>query len=86
VWGWTRQPEARGRAMTTVFDMTAIDPNEPIPDGMVWNIRYRDGRAKAPPVRVTDEEIWDRLAFLCRNLCNSARKPPVPYLHRSSAP
>lgn len=30
---------------------------------MVWNMRHRDGRAKAPPVRVTDEEIWDRLAF-----------------------
>jgi mannonate dehydratase len=63
VGGWNRQPEARGRAMTTVFDMTAIDPNEPIPDGMVWNMRYRDGRAKAPPVRVTDEDNWDRLAF-----------------------
>ena len=21
---------------------TAIDPDEPIPDGMVWNMRYRD--------------------------------------------
>lgn len=77
VWGWTRQRLARGSAMTTVFDIEAIDPKEPIPDGMVWNMRYRDGRASAPPVRVTDEEIWDRLAFFLHELVPVAEEAGV---------
>ena len=36
-------------------------PDEPIPDGMVWNVRYRDGRTLTPPVRVSDAELRDRL-------------------------
>ena len=33
--------------------MAAIDPDEPIPDGMVWNMRYRDGaRLRASRARV----------------------------------
>ena len=46
-----------------VFDMAAIDPNEPIPDGMVWNMRYRDGRTLTPPGRLSDAELRDRLSF-----------------------
>ena len=48
---------------TIVFDSVAIDPDEPIPDGMVWNMRCRDGRTLTPPVRVSDAEIWDRLSL-----------------------
>ncbi len=36
--------------ITVVFDMDAIDPDEPIPDGMVWNMRYREGVPGAAPV------------------------------------
>ena len=43
----------------------AIDPDEPIPDGMVWNMRYRDGSAPArAPVSVSDAELWERLAVV----------------------
>ena len=77
VWGWTRRPEARAGAMTTVFDMAAIDPDEPIPDGMVWNMRYRDGHASAPPVRVADAELWDRLSYFLRELVPVAEEAGV---------
>jgi mannonate dehydratase len=77
VWGWTRRPEARAGAMTTVFDMAAIDPDEPIPDGMVWNMRYREGRADAPPVRVSDAELWDRLGHFLSELVPVAEEAGV---------
>jgi mannonate dehydratase len=77
VWGWTRRRAARGDAATTVFDLAEIDPNEPIPDGMVWNMRYRPERAGALPVGVSDEELWDRLAFFLRELLPVAEEAGV---------
>ena len=66
-----------GGAITTVVDMAAIDPDEPIPDGMVWNMRYRDPRASLSPVRVTDAELWDRLAFFLGELVPVAEEAGV---------
>ena len=77
VWGWTRRAEARGRAMTTVFDIEAIDPDEPIPDGMVWNMRYRDARTLTPPVRVSDAELWDRVTWFLKELVPVAEEAGV---------
>lgn len=77
VWGWTRRAEARGGAMTTVFDMAAIDPDEPIPDGMVWNMRYRDARPSTPPVRVSEAELWDRLSTFLKELVPIAAEAGV---------
>ncbi len=68
VWGWTRGPYARGGAMSVGFDADRIDPATPIPDGMVWNMRVRDGRRDAEPVRVTDEELWQRLEWFLKEL------------------
>jgi mannonate dehydratase len=44
VWGWQRGPFARGNAQSVGFDSTRIDPDLPMPDGMVWNMRYRAAR------------------------------------------
>jgi mannonate dehydratase len=57
--------------------MAAIDPDEPIPDGMVWNMRYRDARAPSPPLRVSDAEIWDRLAWFLTELVPVAEEAGV---------
>ncbi len=62
VWGWTRDRYARGGALSVGFDAAAIDPDAPIPDGVVWNMRYRPARPGAEPVAVSHEELWDRLA------------------------
>jgi mannonate dehydratase len=63
--------------VTTVFDMAAIDPGEPIPDGMVWNMRYREGRAGAPPLSVSDAALWDRLAFFLKEMVPVAEEASV---------
>jgi mannonate dehydratase len=61
VWGWQRGPFARGGAMSVGFDGELTDLDAPIPDGVVWNMRYRPGLEGAPPVNVSSEELWSRL-------------------------
>jgi len=91
VWGWTRRPVARGGAETAAFDMGAIDSESPIPDGMVWNMRYRPERPGAPPVSVSEAELWERLTGFLKELVPVAAEagvrlaahpddPPVPRL------
>ena len=63
VWGWVRGPFARGGAMSVGFDAGAIDMQEPIPDGMVWNMRYAQGRPGATVAPVSSEELWERAAY-----------------------
>ncbi len=65
VWGWRRGPLARGGAQSVGFDIAAINPDLPIGDGIVWNMRYRAAKAGVAPVSVSDAELWQRLtAFL----------------------
>jgi mannonate dehydratase len=68
VWGWSRGPFSRAGAISVGFDLSAIDPDLPIPDGVLWNMRYRRGRADAPPLSVTGEQIWARLEAFLREL------------------
>ena len=77
VWGWVRRPIARGGAMTVAFDQDAIDADAPIPDGMVWNMRYRNERPGASPVRVSDEELWRRLSDFLLELVPVAEEAGV---------
>ena len=77
VWGWTRGPYARGNAMSVGFDADAIDPDTPIPDGVVWNMRYRPARPGAEPITVSNEEIWDRLTDFLRQMVPVAAEAGV---------
>lgn len=77
VWGWQRKRLGRGGAVTAVFDADAIEAQAPIPDGMVWNMRYRPGRADAPPVAVGEAELWERLAFFLAELVPVAEEAGV---------
>ena len=61
VWGWVRGPFARGGAMSVGFDLDQIDAQMPIPDGVLWNMRYRPGSGEAQPIQVSTEELWQRL-------------------------
>ncbi len=63
VWGWVRGPFARGGAMSVGFDADAIDLHEPIPDGMVWNMRYGPGQAGVAVAPVSADELWARAAY-----------------------
>lgn len=77
VWGWTRGPFARGGAMSVGFDADAIDPDEPIPEGMVWNMALRDdlGPQSLPPV--SREEVWRRYAWFLQELVPVAEEAGV---------
>lgn len=77
VWGWKRKPIARGGAVTVEFDMADFDHAAPIPDGMVWNARYRPERAGAAPVTVSHEELWQRPEWFLGELVPVAEEAGV---------
>jgi mannonate dehydratase len=68
VWGWSRGPFSRAGAISVGFDASAIDPDAPMPDGVLWNMRYRDAVPGAPPVTVTEAQIWDRVSRFLNEL------------------
>lgn len=61
VYGWTRGPYARGGANSVGYGVGEAETDAPIPDGMVWNMRYRPETPGAPPVSLSDGELWERL-------------------------
>ncbi|MEO1226025.1 MAG: mannonate dehydratase [Pseudomonadota bacterium] len=77
VWGWSRGPFARGGAMSVGFDIDAIDPQEPIPDGMIWNMRYRDGKPGATVPAVDSDTLWQRYAWFLDELLPVAEEAGV---------
>ena len=77
VWGWQRGPFARGGAESVGFDAARIDPETPLPDGLVWNMRYRPARPGAAPVRVSSEELWQRLAAFLQEVVPVAEEAGV---------
>jgi mannonate dehydratase len=77
VWGWQRRPVARGGAQTVVFDMASFDSAEPIPDGVVWNFRYREATPGAKPVTATSEELWQRFDWFLKELVPVAEEAGV---------
>lgn len=68
VWGWSRGPFARAGAVSVGFDLSKIDPEAPLPDGVLWNMRYRPAMPGAGPVSVSNQQIWERLEGFLREL------------------
>ncbi|MCB1497121.1 MAG: mannonate dehydratase [Bauldia sp.] len=77
VWGWTRGPFGRGGAMSVGFDADAIDTEVPIPDGVVWNMRFREERPGSSPTQVGEEELWQRLEWFLGELVPVAEEAGV---------
>lgn len=77
VWGWQRRPLARGGAVTAAFDLDSFDAGAPIPDGMIWNMRYRPADPSAPAPAVGDDELWQRLAWFLGELVPVAEEAGV---------
>jgi mannonate dehydratase len=77
VWGWQRKRVARGGATTAVFAAGEFDAQKPIPDGMIWNMRYRPATVGAAPVTVSERDLWSRLAWFLRELVPVAEKANV---------
>lgn len=91
VWGWTQGPYARGGAISVQFDASAINPDEPMPDGMVWNMRYRARRGDGVVGQIGSEELWQRLTWFLGEVLPIAEEagvvlaihpedPPMPSL------
>ncbi|MDR1189412.1 MAG: mannonate dehydratase [Bifidobacteriaceae bacterium] len=79
VWGRELRPEARGRAMTAVFDR----PDEsPIPRGMVWNqvvdrALYERSTPDGAIDAVTQDQLWNRLGRFLDDLLPVAEEAGV---------
>jgi mannonate dehydratase len=77
VWGWQLKRMARGGATTAVFAEDEIDAQSPMPDGMVWNMRYREPMSDARPVAVSETELWQRLEWFLHELVPVAEEAGV---------
>ena len=86
VWGWTRGPFARGGAQSVGFRLADCPVDEPIPAGMVWNMRYAPEHpgTVAP---VDDDALWARLdTFLQAVLPVAEEEGVVLALHPDDPP
>ena len=63
VWGWQRSNFARGGAESVALVEGSRDFQEPIPDGMVWNMRYREGEPNKFVPATSEKEVWERLEY-----------------------
>lgn len=77
VWGWQQRRIARGGAKTAVFAAGEFDAQAPIPDGMVWNMRYRPAVAGAEPIAVNERDLWSRLEWFLKELVPVAEEANV---------
>lgn len=77
VWGWQRKPVARGGATTAVFAMDEFDAQDPLPDGMIGNMRYRVGVPGAPAQTVDEQTLWTRLEWFLKELVPVAEEAGV---------
>lgn len=76
VWGWT-SGNGRGDANSIVFDKSKIDIDSPIPNGMVWNMKY-DLQPRPGVVSPVDrKEMWLRLKYFLDNLLPVAEEEGV---------
>ena len=94
VWGWERGEFARGKAESVALIEGSRDFQEPIPDGMIWNMRYRQGDPNKFVPHTSEDEVWERLEFFLNNLLPVAEEnnvslaahpndPPLPIMRRT---
>jgi mannonate dehydratase len=74
VWGLSREPLARGGAMTAAFH----EPKQtPIPNGMIWNMVYDPDKLGGTIGPVTQEQLWQRLEYFLREMLPVAEEAGV---------
>ncbi len=95
VWGWTGKPSGRGQARSIEFEANAIDTEQPIPGGMVWNMTYDPDSSEASVEPVGREEMWQRLQYFLDRILPVAEEnnvklvahpddPPLPELRQTA--
>lgn len=91
VWGWNSGPHGRGDAKVVGFDRDKVNPDEPIPNGMVWNMTYQPEAVPGTVKAVGKNEMWSRLNYFLDELLPVAEEsgvrliahpddPPLPSL------
>lgn len=91
VWGWTSGEVGRGNANSIVFDADKVNIDEPIPNGMVWNMTYNTEAAPGSIPSVSREVMWSRLKYFLDQVLPVAEEagvklvahpddPPLPEL------
>lgn len=77
VWGWKSGPTGRGTANSVEFDQSKVNVNQPIPKGMVWNMRYQEKETAEILAPVSREEMWQRLDHFLKTLLPIAEENGV---------
>ncbi len=77
VWGWTKGPFGRGGAMAIRYDESRIDPQLPIPNGMVWNMVYDPAAPRGTVPPVSDDELWQRYEWFLSQILPVAEENGV---------
>ncbi|MDP7197282.1 MAG: mannonate dehydratase, partial [SAR202 cluster bacterium] len=77
VWGWERGNYGRGNAESVALIEGSRDFQEPIPDGMVWNMRYKKGEPNRFVPETSEKEVWERLEFFLEKLLPVAEENHV---------
>ena len=67
-------PLARGHAETVYMDEA---DERPVPDGMVWNMWYKDGAAGKYLPSATHDELWDRVQYFLDEIIPVAEEAGV---------
>lgn len=87
VWGWTRGPFGRGGAMAIRYDESKIDPQLPMPNGMVWNMVYDPDAPGGNVPPVGPEELWQRHEWFLSQILPVAEEAGVKLaLHPDDPP
>jgi mannonate dehydratase len=95
VWGWTGRASGRGGARSVEFDATAVDLQQLIPKGMVWNMVYDTSAPEGAIGPVSRKEMWQRLKYFLEKVMPVAEEnnvklvahpddPPLPELRQTA--
>jgi mannonate dehydratase len=77
VWGWTKGPWGRGGAKALIYDESKIDPQAPIPNGMVWNMVYDPSAPPGTVPPVSSDELWQRYEWFLSQILPVAEESGV---------
>lgn len=68
VWGHTKGEYARGGAVSVGFTPGKIKEHAPLALGEVWNMTYDPNAPQGELPKVSEEELWERLAYFLKEI------------------